>query len=118
MVNGVKSLIKPLSVNDAWQGKRFKTRQYKEYEERLGWLLPAHYPIPEGRLQLTIRAGFSNKQSDVDNVCKPFLDILQKRYNFNDRQVYKIEMEKEDVTKGEEYIQFSIQRYEPKSVLI
>jgi len=27
--------IKPLSVNDAWKGKRYKTEKYKNYENVL-----------------------------------------------------------------------------------
>ena len=39
--------IKPLSVNDAWQGKRFKTREYTGYEkEMLLKLKPGHLPNP------------------------------------------------------------------------
>ena len=36
----MKIKIKPLSVNKAWQGKRFKTREYKSYEELLLYLFP------------------------------------------------------------------------------
>ena len=32
--------IKPLSVNEAWQGRRYKTPKYKQYQETLLWLLP------------------------------------------------------------------------------
>jgi hypothetical protein len=32
--------IKPLSVNQVWQGKRFKTPKYKSYEMQLMLMLP------------------------------------------------------------------------------
>ena len=39
--------IKPLSVNDAWQGRRFKTDNYKKYERDLMLILPSSVVVPE-----------------------------------------------------------------------
>ena len=36
----MKINIKPLSVNKAWQGKRFKTKKYKAFETELLLKLP------------------------------------------------------------------------------
>ncbi len=107
--NQVKIKIKPLSTNKAWKGRRFKTKEYESYERTMGYLLPAHYPIPKGNLHVLIEAGFSNKASDLDNVCKQTLDILSKVYGFNDSLVYKITMTKKIISKGSEYIAFSIE---------
>lgn len=105
----VKILIRPLSSNRAWQGRRFKSSAYKAYEEQLGYLLPARYPIHETRaLKITIEAGFSNKLSDLDNICKQFIDVLQKVYKFNDNRINEIHLFKEIVDKGQEYIAFEI----------
>lgn len=106
----IKINIKPLSVNQVWQGKRFKTNEYKQYENDLFLLLPK-LKIPEGKLTLLIQVGFSSKASDADNIAKPFTDILQKVYGFNDNKIYKLAIEKFDVEKGKEYISFDIQRY-------
>ncbi len=77
--------IKPLSVNDAWQGKRYKTLEYKSYEEELMWRLP-RLDIPKNeRLALSIYIGFSNVCSDTSNILKPFEDILCKKYGLNDK---------------------------------
>ena len=100
--------IKPLSVNEVWAGRRFKTPAYKSYEQELSYLLPKKLEIPNGKLELKITFGFSNKASDIDNPVKPLLDILQKTYGFNDKKIYKLEVEKVDVKKGEEYIEFKI----------
>ena len=55
--------VKPLSVNDAWQGKRFKTDKYKAYEkEVLLKLRPLE--IPEGKLEIYLEWGFSNMGGD------------------------------------------------------
>tara|TARA_R100001244_G_scaffold120472_1_gene90075 strand:- start:202 stop:522 length:321 start_codon:yes stop_codon:yes gene_type:complete len=99
--------IKPLSVNQCWQGRRFKTPTYKKYEKELLLLLPK-LTIPEGNLAIIITFGFSSKASDWDNPIKPFQDILQKRYKFNDSRVYKATVTKEIVKKGKEFIEFTI----------
>ena len=106
----IKIDIKPLSVNQAWQGRRFKTESYKQYENDLFLLLPK-LKVPEGKLTLLIQVGFSSKASDADNIAKTFLDILQKFYNFNDKNIYKLAIEKFDVEKGQESISFEFQRY-------
>lgn len=99
--------IKPLSVNKAWAGKRFKTPEYKLYEQELLLRLkPMKLPDKPYKLHLTF--GVSNMQSDWDNPIKPFVDILQKRYGFNDRDIYQGIVNKVKVKKGEEYINFSL----------
>lgn len=99
--------IKPLSVNDAWRGKRFKTPQYKTYEKVLGFMLPK-LEIPEGKLKIELTFGFSSKASDWDNPIKPIQDILQKKYGFNDNRIYEAVVKKEIVKKGKEFIEFNI----------
>ena len=103
----MKINVKALSVNQCWQGRRFKTNLYKAYELALIVKLPK-LEIPDGDLELHIQVGFSNKSSDLDNICKPFLDILQKKYGFNDSRVYSLHMYKRIVPKGDEYISFDI----------
>jgi Holliday junction resolvase RusA-like endonuclease len=104
----MKINIKPLSVNQCWQGKRFKTPKYKQYEIELLLLLKSNLNIPKGRLSLLITFGLSSKLNDIDNGLKPFIDILQKKYGFNDRDIYKLEVEKVIVPKGKEFIEFEI----------
>lgn len=93
--------VKPLSVNDAWKGKRFKTDDYEAYEKELYVLLPNGVQI--GR-HLYVEFGFSSVASDIDNPLKPLLDILQKKYGFNDKIIEKLTIVKKIVPKGEEYI--------------
>jgi Holliday junction resolvase RusA-like endonuclease len=128
----IKVDIKPLSVNEAWQGKRFKSKKYKFYEQKLLLLLPwqgkrfkskkyKFYEqkllllLPNSRsfgenqkLEISIEWGFSNKLADLDNPAKCFIDVLQKKYRFNDCHIYKLNLTKEIVKKGEEYIKFEI----------
>jgi Holliday junction resolvase RusA-like endonuclease len=101
--------IKPLSVNEAWQGKRFKTPKYKAFEKDVLLMLP-NLDIPEGKLSVKVEAGFNSSASDLDNVLKPILDILQKRYGFNDNRIYKLELEKKVVgRKSDGYFNFNIE---------
>ncbi len=85
----MKIFYKPLSVNECWKGRRFKTDAYKQYERDLLFLLPKMV-IPESPLMITFIFGFKNMASDIDNPCKPLLDILQKKYGFNDKDVYSL----------------------------
>lgn len=106
----IRIKVKPLSVNEAWQGKRFKTIKYTTYENYVLCLLP-DLEVPPGKLQLNINYGFSSKLSDVDNPTKLVLDILQKRYNFNDRDIFRIILNKEIVSKNDEYFEFNLEKY-------
>lgn len=99
--------VKPLSVNQAWQGRRYKTKLYQQYERIMLAALP-NLSIPNGPLSVSLTFGFSNRASDLDNPVKPMLDILQKRYRFNDSRVYTLTVYKKIVPKGQENITFEI----------
>ena len=106
-MDDIRINIKPLSVNDAWQGKRFKSPAYKEYEKLMLCLLPVG-KLPEPPYRIYYEFGFSNTQADYDNPCKPLGDILQKKYLFNDKDIYEACIRKRIVKKGEEYIRVRI----------
>ena len=102
--------IKPLSVNEVWKGRRFRTDKYDAYErEMLLRLRPM--TIPEGKLFIRYIVGYSNSQADIDNFVKPFQDILQKKYGFNDSRIYQVWINKQVVPKGSEFIHFDILQY-------
>ena len=102
--------IKALTVNQAWKGRRYKTDKYKAYEKELFLLLPKLDAkiAKDSTIYLNILVGFSNPKSDIDNIAKPFIDILQKKYDFNDCQILKLTMEKVIVKKGDDFIDFDI----------
>jgi Holliday junction resolvase RusA-like endonuclease len=102
--------IKPLSVNEVWQGKRFKTKKYSVYEKEMLLLLKP-FTLPSSPLTISIEFGFSNVASDIDNPLKPFLDILQKKYLFNDKDIFELIVTKKKVNKNSEYIAFKIENY-------
>ena len=103
----IKVNLKPLSVNKAWKGKRIKTTDYSKFEKSCLLILPI-YEIPKCDLELFIHYGFSSKGSDIDNPNKMVIDILSKKYGFNDNLIYRLIVTKEIVSKGNEFFEFSI----------
>lgn len=104
---------KPLSVNQAWQGKRFKTPAYKDYEKEVLLMMPKAKVDTEEMLRVEFFFGFSNKASDLDNPVKLLMDIAQKKYGFNDKNVFEMNIRKCIVKKGEEFIQMGIYKMLP-----
>lgn len=100
---------KPLSVNKAWKGRRFKTKAYKDFEKDLLLELPKIDFKPLERIKIALTFGFSSSRSDIDNPIKLILDILCKKYNFDDRLIYELNVKKEIVKKGNEFILIKIQ---------
>ena len=103
--------IKPLSVNRAWQGRRFKTPEYERYERAMLLMLPC-IKLPEPPYRIYYEFGFSNKQSDLDNPIKQLGDILQKKYGFNDKEIYEAFIRKKIVKRGQEYIRLKFEHIE------
>lgn len=99
--------IKPLSVNQVWQGKRFKTSKYKSYEREMILKLPK-IKMPKPPFKVYYEFGMSSSLSDWDNPIKPFQDILQKKYNIDDRDIFEANVKKVKTEKGKEYIKFKI----------
>ena len=98
-----------LSANLCWRGRRYKTPSYTDYEQEILYQLP-DYKIPEGELRLVLTVGMKNKRADLDNKIKPLLDILQKRYGFDDNRVYEMQLRKVIVKKGGEFIEWGIEK--------
>jgi Holliday junction resolvase RusA-like endonuclease len=106
-VTGATLKIKPLSVNECWQGRRFRTPTYKAYQADVLYRLPAlKLPVPPYRIYFEF--GFSSPLADWDNPVKPLQDILQKKYNFDDKQIIEAIVKKCRVKKGEEYFTFDL----------
>ncbi len=103
-----------MSVNKAWQGKRFKTKEYKAYERELLYTLPK-IELPEPPYSVSYSFGFSNSASDIDNPVKLLQDILQKKYGFNDRDILEMYVRKHKVSKGLEWLSFEIRHFDEKN---
>lgn len=105
--------IKPLSVNALYNGQRTRSKLYTQYAKDIAFLLPK----PKGNIPEMIRIeiffGFSTKGADIDNCCKGILDLISKKYNFNDNQIYELNLRKCIVPKGQEFISIGIYPYLP-----
>jgi Holliday junction resolvase RusA-like endonuclease len=104
----IKLQIKPLSINDAYKGRRFRTTQYDTYIRQMMFILPEKLNIPESNIKMFIEFGYSSYASDIDNGLKCFIDCLQKKYGFNDKNITELNVRKIKVFKGSEHIIFEI----------
>jgi hypothetical protein len=100
-----------MSINVAFQGRRFKTPTYKMYETSCLWLLPT-IEIPPAPYEFYYEFGFSSKLSDLLNPEKPITDIICKKYGIDDRYINRMILHKTIVLKGNEFIKFKISTYE------
>lgn len=103
----VKIDIKPLSINAAFQGRRFKTPAYKKYTDDLQFLLPP-IKLPEPPYHIIFEFGFSSKASDWDNCIKTTQDAIAQKYGFDDKLIRRGWVDTEIVPKGQEYFKFQI----------
>ena len=103
-----------MSTNRAWMGKRFKTYEYKAFERSLFFMLPK-IKLPNAPYELIYEFGYSNQANDIDNAIKQTTDVLQKKYAFNDKEIYSMVVEKVIVPKGKEYIKFEIKTLTKKA---
>lgn len=106
--SGTRVNVKPMSVNDAWKGRRFKSDNYKEYEAIVLRMLP-EIELPRPPYIIHFKFGFSSTASDWDNCIKPTQDVIAKKYKFNDKHIRKGIVETEIVKKGNEYFEFKIE---------
>jgi len=107
----VRVNVKPLSVNQAWAGRRFKTPKYKQFENEVMALLP-DIELPAPPYSIYFKFGFSSRASDWDNCIKNSQDCISKRYKFDDKLIRRGEVVTEIVPKGKEYFIFSLSHIE------
>ena len=89
---------------------RFKTKVYEKYEEAALFILP-DFELPPAPYLLRLEFGFSSIASDIDNPVKPTLDILSKKYKFNDKHVKRLIVDRMQVKRGMEYIIFELKTF-------
>jgi hypothetical protein len=101
--------IKPLSVNEAFKGMRYKTVKCDKFIKDVLLLLPNKIDYPDkNNVKLAIEFGFSSKACDASNHIKIFEDCLVKKYGVDDKNTYELHIFKAIVKKGNEYIKFKI----------
>lgn len=99
--------IKPLTVNKAWQGKRFTTKDYKKYTEDCLLLLP-RVEVQASKYEIIYRFYLiHHKTTDYDNLIKPLQDIIVKKGIIpDDKYIYRAVIEKIPSTR--DYIEIEI----------
>lgn len=113
--------IKPLSANRMLgvRGRRsFKSPDYVKYQNDIrDDLMGIVWPFGTDQVSVTVWAGLSNRGADIDNVIKPILDTYQGIFEeFNDNKVYHVELHKEIVKKGDEFIRIMVKLYEKEEL--
>lgn len=84
--------LKPLSVNKAWQGRRFKSKEYKDFEREVGAIFGRRHNPILGPVSVEYFFHLKNaNNTDVDNLIKPLQDMLVKLgYIKDDRQIQRL----------------------------
>lgn len=103
--------IKPLSVNKAWQGRRFKTKDYQQFERDMLWLMPKREQV-KGDVEVHYKFYLkAYGKTDVSNLIKCLEDIIVKAgWIEDDRKVIKLTAEK--VRSKTDSIEIEISEYE------
>jgi len=80
------------STNNLYEGRRWKSAAYANWQTSAGWAVKAQRPVPlKGRLRVLIEAPFARNR-DLDNI-KPVLDLAQSLGIIeNDNRVDRIEI--------------------------
>ena len=112
MTLNVRLQVKPLSANKMFYRNKNKTAEYRDYQSQMeDQLITTSWPFGEHMVGFSVTAGLSNRAADLDNIIKPVLDTFQTIFDdFNDNKVYHIELHKEIVPKGDEYLEVTVRK--------
>src|SRR3990167_2268311 len=110
-----KILISPFSINKAWRGRRYKTKEYSDWRKEFSYLMLPRRSKMLYNESLTLDVVFGlkyPKKCDLDNLIKPFLDAcVENGLIKDDRQITEIIAKKWATNKllkeNVEYINFN-----------
>ena len=113
VINNFNVFVSPLSVNKAWQGKRFKTKDYDYFCKEFAIKLPRNirHFNEKKEIQITIIFYLYNyNKRDIDNCLKPLLDqLVNNEIILDDRYIKRLIISKEKINKKDgEYIYIDI----------
>lgn len=103
--------IKPLSVNRAWQGRKYKTKEYNAWRREIEILMPRKEMI-QGDVSVTVIYSLvRHRRTDLDNLFKTLFDsIVNRGYIEDDTRIVEIHAKK--VKSKVNTIYFSIEPYD------
>lgn len=118
----IKLEVSPLSVNKAWQGRRFKTKEYDYFEKAVSIVLPFS-TVKTDKQELFVHYVYHIKNfamADTFNMEKTLSDMLVKRgYILDDRYIRAGYQRKEKIAEGErEWIDIHIVPYTGQDIVI
>ena len=106
--------VKPVSANKMYYRAKQLTKEYREFREAVYDCFPnpPKFPFDDKEpLAIIIKCGLSSRLADLDNICKPAIDTMQLLLGFNDKRIFHMDVAKEIVKKGEEYLYIEIKGY-------
>lgn len=104
--------FKPISLNEAYSGRRYKTEYCKAFVKAVTLMVkPQVLPPPPYKISFIF--GVSNMGADWDNPIKLSQDCIAKKLRFNDKLIYKGEAEKVLVLPGKEFIMYKLEQHTP-----
>ena len=109
-LDGARIGLKPLSVNNAYRGRRFSTKEHLRFAEDVSFLLPKII-LPEPPYQIEFIFGLSSSNADGDNCIKVVQDVIAKKYGFNDKQIKRWIVDVIKTKKGEEFFEFHLKQH-------
>ena len=101
--------IKALSINVAWQGRRYFSAQGKAFRDECLWIMPIEKQIT-GFVKVSITIGLNKSflTRDIDNCAKPLIDcIVKKGWITDDRFILDLRMKKKKAKT--DYIKITIE---------
>ena len=106
----VRLNLKPVSTNEMYGGKKFKSKKARQFESDAAILLARNARqriLPNGDLTIHFRFG-TTRQKDLSNNVKLLEDIIARHYGIDDRRFCGQTAVRVPVKKGEEFIIFQI----------
>lgn len=101
--------IKPISINKAYRGKRFKSKDYIQFEKDCSWWMKGKKI--SGEVEIHYKFFVKNfARTDVDNCIKPTQDLLVK-YGLIDDDCHIKKLVAEKFKSDEEKMEIEIFKY-------
>jgi Holliday junction resolvase RusA-like endonuclease len=96
--------IKPLSANEMHLGRKTDSAKYRKWSAQAGRQLPDLTSIDWTKpIKVHVDVLFRRRSSDLDNIWKPLLDMLQRHIpDFNDNKVVRMSANKFITTDDDE----------------
>ena len=102
--------LKPISVNEAYKGRKWMTDKHREFKKVAAILLSRmDFPkLKEKEPFYIIYHFYTDASVDIDNMVKVVQDCITQCLGTDDRYIYGLYIEKHKIKRGNERIEFNI----------